>query len=211
MLLSKCVNVLLRALSWGEERTAIGNDIPRYHLKDEVRRFFLAIISLRDRVLFDLMYRHGLRRREAAQMRVDNINLVAGTIEVRRLKGSRDGVYRLHKTSIRLLRRYLSEIPKDAVWLFPGRSQGTHLSPSTIYYLCRKYARAAGLRRENPHAFRHSCGVHAANARLDLIDIADHLGHRSLTTAMRYAAVSSKRRAENFERMVQSGEFASTV
>lgn len=211
MLLAKLVNIVLRAFAARERSTPIAEEIPRYHLKRDVRRFFRAICCLRDRVLFALMYEHGLRRREAAELRRDDVNLAAGLITVRRLKGSRSGVYRLHPTSIKLLRSYLKSLyDPDNPYLFPGRRKGSHISPSTIYYQCRKYARAAGLRRTNPHAFRHSCGVHAANAQLDLLDIADLLGHRSIATAMRYAAVSSKRRDQNFERIMRSGEFAPT-
>jgi integrase/recombinase XerD len=210
MLLTKSVNILLRAVR-GARSDTIPEDLPKYHLKSDVRRFFGAIRRLRDRVLFALMYEHGLRRREAAELRRDDVNLAAGLITVRRLKGSRSGVYRLHPTSIELLRSYLKAVEDiENPYLFPGRTKGSHISPTTIYYQCRKYASAAGLRRRNPHAFRHSCGVHAANARLDLLDIADLLGHKSLATAMRYAAVSSKRRDENFARIVRSGEFART-
>jgi len=211
MLLTKSVNILLRVLRRARN-APIPEDIPKYHLKSEVRRFFRAIDRLRDRVLFALMYYHGLRRREAAELRRDDINIQAGLITIRRLKGSRSGVYRLHAAAIRLLRSYLRSLEgSQNPYLFPGRAKDSHISPTTVYYLCRKYARAAGLRRTNPHAFRHSCGVHAANARLDLLDIADLLGHKSLSTAMRYAAVSSKRRDQNFSRIVHSGEFASTV
>ncbi|MBV9069016.1 MAG: tyrosine-type recombinase/integrase [Acidobacteria bacterium] len=189
------------------------SEIPRYFAKDEVRRFFAQIPkrNLRDRVLFDLIYRHGLRRGEAARLLVDDVSLREKTLRVERLKGSRSGVYRLHPASLQLLRAYLRSRSSESGFLFPGRIAGTHICPQTIYHACRKYARAANLSRANPHAFRHSCGVHAANSRLDLIDIADMLGHRSLTIAMRYTAVSTKRREENYERIVNSGEFASTV
>ena len=188
------------------------SDIPRYFPKDEVRRFFLQIPkrNLRDRVLFDLMYRHGLRRTEAARLKLSDVDLRENTIRIDRLKRSRSGVYRLYPTSARLLRQYLKGREKRE-YLFPGRRAGKHISATTIYYTCRKYARGAKLSRSNPHAFRHSCGVHAANARLDLIDIADMLGHKSLATALRYTAVSSKRREENYELIKISGEFASTA
>lgn len=215
MLLAKNVNIAPR----GAHHPAVGSvpivsDIPKYHVKAEVRRFFRAIPqeNLRDRVLFDLTYRQGLRRREAAELRRDQIDLSEGTIMVKRLKGSRSGVYELHDPSIRLLRAYLKTLADaDNPYLFPGRRRGSHISPTTVYYTCRKYARSAGLRRTNPHAFRHSCGVHAANAGLDLIDVADLLGHKSLATAMRYAAVSNKRRDESHRRIVNSGEFARTL
>lgn len=205
-------SVKLRRNRWGSGTNSVG-DLPRYFAKDEVRRFFERIprSNLRDRVLFDLMYRHGLRRSEAARLRVADVNLDDRTLRVERLKGSNSGVYRLHPASWQMLRRYLRSLSGTSEFLFPGRVAGTHICAQTIYFACRKYARAANLNRTNPHAFRHACGVHAANSRLDLIDIADMLGHRSLATAMRYTAVSAKRRDENYERIVNSGEFARTL
>jgi site-specific recombinase XerD len=214
MLLTKNVNINAHTRLPAARGIPIENDIPKYHVKDEVFRFFLAIPegNLRDRVLFDLTYRHGLRRREAAELRLDQIDLAERTIMVKRLKRSRSGVYELHDASIQLLRAYLiTLVASDNPYLFPGRLSGSHISPTTVYYTCRKYAQSARLRRTNPHAFRHSCGVHAANAGLDLIDIADLLGHRSLATAMRYASVSNKRRDESHRRIVKSGEFAKTL
>ena len=186
-------------------------EIPRSFAKAEIRRFFRKIRTLRDRVLFDLIYRHGLRRSEAAQLRVDDIDLKEMTITIRRLKGSRSGVYRLHPESVRLLRAYLRQCRTDNPYLFPGRLPDTHICAQTIYHACRKYARAAKASRANPHAFRHACGITLLDSGLDLVDVADHLGHRSLATAMRYAAVSNKRRNDNFERIVKSHEFARTV
>lgn len=187
------------------------NEIPRSFAKAEIQRFFRSIQTLRDRVLFDVIYRHGLRRSEAANLRVSDIDLNEATINIRRLKGSRSGVYRLHPTSLRLLRSYLRDRDSDNPFLFPGRLPGTHITAQAIYHACRKYARAAKASRSNPHAFRHACGIGLLDSGLDLVDVADHLGHRSLATAMRYAAVSSKRRNQNYAQIVKSKEFARTV
>jgi integrase/recombinase XerD len=195
-----------------------GQDLPLYFSKDEVQRFFAAIpgAATRDRTLFDLLYRHGLRRREASLVRLTDIALAerSGFVSIKRLKGSRSGVYRLHPSSVRLLRAYLRTRGRDEnPYLFPGRGEGAALSPSMIYRLFRRYALAAALPldRCHPHAFRHSWGVHAANERFDLLDIADWLGHRSLATAMKYAAVTNQRREENYDRVLKSREFARTI
>lgn len=210
MLLTKNVNVSLQ-----EERTLkhTASSIPKFLPKKEVTRFFAVIPrdNLRDRVLFDLIYRYGLRRGEAARLGCDDVDLRERTITIHRLKRSRSGVYRLFPDSETLLRRYLKTLPPSQQYLFAGRTAGTHLSAAAIYYNCRKYARHAGVSRSNPHSFRHSCGVHAANARLDLLDIADLLGHKSINTAIRYTAVSSSRRDANHRRIIASRAFAATA
>ena len=193
-------------------------DLPLYFSKEEVQRFFRAIprSNRRDRALFDLIYRHGLRRREASLLLLANVSLIgrAGLLGVTRLKGSKSGVYRLHPSSVRLLRDHLRQRDSEEnPYLFTGRGPGTPLSTSMIYQLFRRYSLEAGLPADrcHPHAFRHSWGVHAANERFDLLDIADWLGHKSLATAMKYAAITSQRRDQNYTRVLHSKEFARTT
>jgi len=200
------------------ESSILTADLPLYFSKEEVQRFFSVIPrrNKRDRALFDLIYRHGLRRREASILLLANVALTArsGLLGVTRLKGSKSGVYRLHPSSVRHLRAYLAERGTDEnPYLFPGRRAGSALSPSMIYQLFRRYALKADLPldRCHPHSFRHSWGVHAANEHFDLLDIADWLGHKSLATAMRYAAVTNQRRDQNYDRVLNSKEFARTT
>jgi hypothetical protein len=57
-----------------------------YLTREEVERFFRAIptVNLRDRTLFDLIYRHGLRRGEAAQLTLHHTS----ALRSRRLGGN---------------------------------------------------------------------------------------------------------------------------
>lgn len=63
-----------------------------YLTKEEVERFFAAISPLdgRDRLLFDVIYRYGLRRQEAALIRREH---VAERIWITRIKGGVSGEY----------------------------------------------------------------------------------------------------------------------
>lgn len=192
--------------------------LPLYYSKEEVQRFFAVIprANARDLALFDLIYRHGLRRREASLLKRTDVAFVArtGAIRIFRLKGSNPGVYHLHPTSVRLLRTYLRERGDDPnPYIFRGRGAGAPLSPSMIYKLFRGYATTAGLPedRRHPHSFRHSWGVHASNSFFDLLDIADWLGHKSLAAAQRYAAVTNQRRDGTYNRVLNSPQFARTV
>jgi hypothetical protein len=62
--LTKSVNIASRDPSPAARKIPITSDIPKHHVKAEVLRFFLVLPedNLRDRVLFDLTYRQGLRR-----------------------------------------------------------------------------------------------------------------------------------------------------
>ena len=47
--------------------------------------------SYRNSILILIIYRHGLRRIEAAHLRWSDVDLKEGTIYIRRIKGSRSG------------------------------------------------------------------------------------------------------------------------
>jgi integrase len=60
--------------------------VPTYLTQDELKRFFAAIESLRDKALFGLIYHDGLRVGEALMLTVDDVNFKNHRITVRRLK-----------------------------------------------------------------------------------------------------------------------------
>jgi site-specific recombinase XerD len=183
-----------------------------YLTKEEVERFFSSIpeTATRDRVLFDVIYRHGLRRSEAALIRREHLS--DGRIWITRLKSGISGEYPIHPTTRRLLWKYLSELGDDGLpYLFVSRQSDIWpMSPSTIYGLFRHYAEIAGLPadRQHPHVLRHSIAVHLMNAGWDIADVQDWLGHRDIASTMIYAAVTNKRRAAKYEEALLSSEIA---
>src|SRR5215212_8554207 len=97
-------SVRIAGRDWmANERSPAQKPLP-YLTRDEVERFFRAIPqgNLRDRLLFDLIYRHGLRRGEAAQLTRDDLR--GGKIWIARLKRGVPGGYPLHPRSKQLLR-----------------------------------------------------------------------------------------------------------
>ena len=183
-----------------------------YLTKAEVERFFRVIprSNSRDRLLFDTIYRHGLRRLEAARIRRDH--LTQGRIWITRVKGGVSGEYPIHPTTRRLLWAYLNEREEDEnSYLFTSRQSGlAPMSATTIYGLFRRYANLAELpaERHHPHVLRHSIAVHLMNAGWDAADVQDWLGHRDIASTMVYAAVTNKRREAKYEEALLSEEIA---
>jgi site-specific recombinase XerD len=185
-----------------------------YLTKEDVERFFQAIPvkNVRERLLFDLIYRFGLRRTEAVIIRRDNLK--EGRIWITRLKGGISGEYPVHPSTRRLLWTYLNRRGEDEnPYLFSTRQSGNGpISASTIYQTFCKYAEVAGIAEDlrHPHVLRHSIAVHLMNAGWDVADVQDWLGHREISSTMVYAAVTSKRREANHERSLFSTEIATT-
>ncbi|MDJ0745102.1 MAG: tyrosine-type recombinase/integrase [Xenococcaceae cyanobacterium MO_167.B27] len=62
--------------------------------------------SFRNSVLILMLYRHGLRRSEAASLRWSDVDLREGNIYIRRIKGSRSGRHPLQGDEMRVLRTF---------------------------------------------------------------------------------------------------------
>jgi len=186
----------------------------KYLTKQEVERFFRAIPkkNVRDVLLFDLIYRHGLRRSEAALLTLDDVR--DGKIWVARRKHGLSNAYPLHPRSKLLLRRYLKQRRSDeSPYLFRGRRRTqAPLSGGEINRLCHEYATAAQLPpdRRHAHTLRHSVGVHLANAGWDLADVQDWLGHRDISSTLIYFHITNKRREARYRATLRSREIART-
>jgi integrase/recombinase XerD len=182
-----------------------------YLSKDEVERFFAAIPreNARDRLLFEMIYRYGLRRREAALIRREHIS---ERIWIARLKGGISGEYPIHPTTRRLLWPYLSGRgdSQNPYLFFTRQSRTKPLSTSTIYGSFRRYAEAAEIpqERQHPHVLRHSIATHLLDAGWDIADVQDWIGHADIKSTQVYARVTNKRRETRYVESLSSDAIA---
>ncbi|QGP56935.1 Tyrosine recombinase XerC (plasmid) [Piscirickettsia salmonis] len=153
---------------------------------------------IRDQAIIMLLYRHGLRESELCNIRLNDLDLKAGMLWVRRLKNGLSAQHPVTGDEMRLLRRYLAERKNESSpWLFLSE-RGGPLGRHTIIYLVKKAAQKAGLLfRVTPHMLRHSCGYYLANKGYDSRLIQDYLGHRDPKHTTRYTRTAGHR----FERM----------
>lgn len=188
----------------------------KYLEKKEVCKLFSAIPAknYRDRTLFDLIYRHGLRRIEATWLRKDWIS--NGRIWIKRAKNGNSQEYNLHPDSKKLIRLYLSHRVEDGnPFLVVSRESRSNkpISQGMIYHLFRAYAEKARISPDKRfvHILKHSIAVHLLNAGWDIIDVQDWLGHKDIKNTAIYGKISNKRREKQFQRLLKSGEIANTL
>ena len=165
------------------------------HLKDqEVLRFFDVIKSCRDRAMFMLMLRCGLRVEEVANLSLASIDWRRSKLYVFNGKGQKDRVVYISHDTYKALAAYvkqrLSLRVKKVFLVEKGTHKGKPLSVRGIQKRMEYYAKKAGL-PVSCHQLRHTMATQLLNADADLVSIQDLLGHSRIKTTQRYCRVSN--------------------
>jgi site-specific recombinase XerD len=172
----------------------LARPLPRYLKDEEVTRLFQTIQGLRDRAIFMLMLRCGLRVEEVAHLRLQDLDLSQRRILVCRGKGNKDRVVYISPDAARALRDYLksrsSSKVQEIFLVNKGTCRGEPISVRGIQKRMEYYARKAGL-EISCHHLRHTMATQLLNADADLVTIQDLLGHTRIKTTQRYAKISN--------------------
>ena len=167
--------------------------LPRHLKDDQVTRLFDGITDLRDRAMFMLMLRCGLRVEEVAHLTVDAIEYWRRQIFVFRGKGAKDRVVYMSEDAQSALLTYLARRSSKARGLFlvqKGPMRGNPISVRGIQKRIEYYARKSEL-NVSCHRLRHTMATQLLNADADLATIQDLLGHGQITTTQRYCRVAN--------------------
>ena len=166
--------------------------LPLILSREEVARILTVPPHLKSRALLMTIYAAGLRRSEAARLRVNDIDSARMTITVRQGKGQKDRLVMLSPVLLQTLRQYWRHNqPKQ--WLFPGENPDQPISDNDIFGVFHNAVRRAGITKKvSPHSLRHSFATHLLESGTDLRTIQILLGHRSLKTTARYLHVSQQ-------------------
>ncbi len=172
----------------------ISQPLPK-HLKDqEVSRFFDAIKNRRDRAMFMLMLRCGLRVEEVANLTLAAIDWRRSKLYVFNGKGQKDRVvYISHDTYEALavyIKQRLSLRVRKVFLVEKGTHKGKPISVRGIQKRMEYYAKKTGL-PVSCHQLRHTMATQLLNADADLVSIQDLLGHSRIKTTQRYCRVSN--------------------
>jgi integrase/recombinase XerD len=168
--------------------------LPTILSKDEVARLINASGNLFRRALLMTLYGTGMRRSEAACLKISDIDSQRMIIRVVKGKGGKDRDLPLSPALLETLREYW-RWRKPRLYLFPSRHQHQApeqpISDKTLWIACTDAAPRAGIRkRVTPHTLRHSWATHLLEDGTDLRTIQVLLGHEDLETTARYLHLS---------------------
>lgn len=164
---------------------------------------------LRDRALLLTLFNTGARVQEMLDIRASDLQLDRPTFVRLRGKGRKERLCPLWPETVASLRALLSAMASSSADPIPvfRKHRGEPMTRFGVRYLLRRYAEKARTaaptltsKRIHPHTYRHSAAVHLLRAGVDLVTISHWLGHASVETTNRYAAIDLETKREALQK-----------
>jgi len=171
--------------------------LPDVLSKDEISRILKVTEYLKHKCLLAIIYSCGLRRSEAINLKLEDIDSKRMVIKIRGSKGKKDRYVQLSAGLLGLLRKYYTEF-KPKAWIFEGQKGGQYGAESIVRVIKSAALKAGIKKRVYPHILRHSYATHQLEQGVDIRFIQEWLGHESIQTTQRYTHVS-ERNFKNFK------------
>lgn len=186
---------------------------PHIFSDEELQQFFTVVDSLdigptsifRETpfylsTLFRVLCGCGLRISEALHLRIEDVDLTAGTLYIRESKNDKDRIVVMSPTLVNSMNRYLDENLRPKNSLVFGKTDGSEVGTEIIYQWFRKTLEKAGIphkgRDYGPrlHDFRHTFAMRSLNQMLSegkalyaaLPILKDYLGHSDIKATEQY-------------------------
>ena len=154
--------------------------------------------NLCDQAVLELAYASGLRLAELRDLRLEQLHLESGFINVIG-KGNKERVVPVGRKAVGALNRYIEVgrpkliTPKSPANVFLTK-RGTPFASVTLWLRIKNRVLRTGISRNiTPHMLRHSFATHLLEHGADLRVIQELLGHASISTTEVYTHVTGDR------------------
>lgn len=160
-------------------------------------------LELRNRAMLELLYGSGLRVTELLNVRLRDLHLNMGFIDVIG-KGNKERIVPIGEEGQIAIKRYidkgrpfLKKVPGDILFV---NSRGAEISRVGFYKTLKKLTLKAGIMKEvSPHTLRHSFASHLLENGVDLRMVQELLGHEDISTTQIYTHISRKQLQQVYE------------
>jgi site-specific recombinase XerD len=172
----------------------LSRGLPKHLKEDQIEILFENLKGWRDRAMFMIMLRCGLRVEEVAHLSLGDIDLKRRMLFIQDGKGAKDRIVYISNDALHALLDYLKVRPANKVkkvfLVEKGPLTGQPISIRGIQKRMEYYAHKTSL-RISCHHLRHTMATQMLNADADLSTIQDLLGHNSIKTTQRYCRISN--------------------
>ena len=176
--------------------------LPRAINPTDVRRLLSVIDDIRDRALFLLLLRTGMRIGEALGLRMTDLDIQDRKIHLfEGEKNSMGRVVYLSDDALFAIKLWLRQRQKSKPFVFYGQGN-KGICYSTGRNLFVKYLKRAGLEQKGytVHCLRHTFASELLNAGMRLECLQQLLGHQDIEVTRRYARLTDKTREQEYFR-----------
>lgn len=181
--------------------------LPKFMTEDEVERLLSQPdvsqeIGLRDRAILEMMYASGLRVSEAANLKIDDVDIDAGILTCKG-KGNKQRKVPLGNSAIEWLKSHLARRKKREHIEFRNlfvTSLGKPINRQIIFNFIKEYAEKAELEDVSPHTLRHSFATHLLQNGADSRSVQAMLGHADISTTQIYTHITDNHLRKTYEK-----------
>jgi len=176
--------------------------LPRAMNPADVRKLLCVIDDIRDRALFLLLLRTGLRIGEALGLKLNDLDLRDRKIHLfEGEKNSMGRVVYLSDDALFAIKLWLRRRDKNKEFLFYGQGN-KGLSYSTGRSRFVEYLKKAGLEQKGytVHCLRHTFASELLNAGMRLECLQQLMGHQEIEVTRRYARLTDTTREQEYFR-----------
>jgi integrase len=166
-----------------------------YLTHDEVKQLIDAAYcrgrnGQRDAFLILMMFRHGLRAVEAANLKWSDVYFDRDEIWIERAKGSLSKMHLLQQDEVLELKQMFER--RKSEYIFESE-RSNKLTPDAIHRIVQSAGKTAGIDNCHPHQLRHACGYYLAQQGIDIRTIQEYLGHKNIQCTVIYTAIDTRK------------------
>lgn len=172
--------------------------LPRPAPEADLQRFFAVMADARDRAMFLLMLRCGLRIAEVAGLRLSDLYLADSPPRLRVSgKNSKERVVYLSDQARQAVQTYLAEWPSTPSDFLFLSYQLDGLSTTAIHKRLMRYRDAAGIHL-TAHQLRHTFANDLVSTDVPVTTIQNLMGHAWLVSTQTYIAANDRKVQADF-------------
>lgn len=167
--------------------------LPEILSREEVWRLLEAPANLKHRLLLATIYAAGLRVGEAVRLRISDIDTDRMTIRIEQGKGAKDRYVPLSVRLLGQMREYWKSNP-PGVWVFANRYGSKPIDVTVAQRVWGLAKLKTGITKKGGiHSLRHAFATHLLESGNDVHTVQRLLGHRFISSTLRYFHLSRAR------------------
>lgn len=189
-----------------EKNIADNIEVPKVERKDPIILSIHEVESLleqpdlkdlkgqRDKAMLETLYATGIRVTELISIRLDDVNLAAGYIKIR--KKAKERVIPIGNIAIKYLKEYINNVrpllikTEEEQTLFIN-ANGQKMTRQGFWKILKQYKDEARIDKDlTPHTIRHSFAVHLLQNGADLKMVQEILGHTDIASTQIYTQMA---------------------